>query len=43
MKPNLTDRTMPEGRWEFDEDVTDVFDNMLARSIPQYETILGLD
>lgn len=42
MKPNLTDRTMPEGRWEFDEDVTDVFDNMLARSIPQYETMREL-
>lgn len=28
---------MPEGKWEFDEGVTDVFDNMLARSIPQYE------
>lgn len=26
-------------RWEFDESVTDVFDDMLARSIPQYETM----
>jgi tRNA (cmo5U34)-methyltransferase len=26
-------------RWEFDESVTHVFDDMLARSIPQYETM----
>lgn len=27
------------GRWRFDGSVTDVFDNMLARSIPQYEVM----
>jgi tRNA (cmo5U34)-methyltransferase len=28
---------MPKGKWEFDEEVTKVFDDMLARSIPDYE------
>lgn len=28
---------IPTGKWAFDEKVTDVFDDMLARSIPQYE------
>lgn len=28
---------MPNGRWAFDEGVTAVFDDMLERSIPQYE------
>jgi tRNA (cmo5U34)-methyltransferase len=32
----------PEGRWEFDEEVTRVFDDMLRRSIPQYETMRAL-
>ena len=27
---------MPKGQWTFDGDVTAVFDDMLARSIPQY-------
>jgi tRNA (cmo5U34)-methyltransferase len=31
------DQTIPEDRWIFDEAVTDVFDDMLQRSIPQYE------
>ena len=26
-------------KWEFDESVTDIFDDMLARSIPQYEVM----
>jgi tRNA (cmo5U34)-methyltransferase len=30
------DHTLPEGRWEFDQNVTDVFDEMLERSIPDY-------
>lgn len=30
---------MPNGRWEFDEAVTAVFSDMLARSIPQYEVM----
>lgn len=27
----------PDGRWKFDANVADCFDDMLARSIPQYE------
>jgi len=30
---------MPEGKWAFDKGVTDVFDDMLSRSIPQYEVM----
>lgn len=33
------DQTMPDGKWEFDKGVTDVFDDMLSRSIPQYEVM----
>ncbi len=36
------DEVIPNGRWEFDKDVADVFDDMLARSIPDYETMRGL-
>lgn len=32
----------PVGRWEFDADVTACFDDMLARSIPQYEVMREL-
>ena len=32
----------PDGPWTFDDDVTRVFDDMLARSIPQYDTIRRL-
>jgi tRNA (cmo5U34)-methyltransferase len=31
-----TDRTQPSGPWSFDAEVTECFDDMLARSIPQY-------
>lgn len=31
------DEVLASGRWEFDEEVTAVFDDMLARSIPGYE------
>jgi len=31
-----TDNVQPEGAWEFDDQVAEVFDDMLARSIPQY-------
>jgi len=31
------DTVMPEGRWSFDGDVTSAFDDMLRRSIPQYD------
>lgn len=30
---------MPEGKWEFDGDVTDCFEDMLKRSIPQYDAM----
>lgn len=36
---DLPDQTMPAGRWEFDEAVAEVFDDMLARSIPSYEAM----
>lgn len=31
------DHTLPRDKWEFDQGVTDVFDEMLTRSIPDYE------
>jgi tRNA (cmo5U34)-methyltransferase len=33
------DNTLPEGRWVFDNEVAAAFDNMLERSIPQYEVM----
>jgi tRNA (cmo5U34)-methyltransferase len=33
----MKDSVMPKGKWEFDEAVTEVFDDMLSRSIPNYE------
>jgi tRNA (cmo5U34)-methyltransferase len=30
---------MPDGRWQFDAPVTEVFSDMLRRSIPQYEVM----
>ena len=33
------DHVMPEGAWSFDQQVTDVFDDMLRRSIPQYNAM----
>ena len=30
------DHTLPPGKWEFNAEVTDVFDEMLERSIPDY-------
>lgn len=33
------DRIVPDDKWDFDDEVTRVFDNMLARSIPQYEVM----
>lgn len=32
----VVDETMPEGKWAFDASVTDAFEDMLERSIPQY-------
>jgi len=31
------DTTIPNSKWEFNSDVTEVFSNMLERSIPQYD------
>jgi len=33
---------LPDGKWEFDMSVTRVFDDMIARSIPQYDALRGL-
>src|SRR6185369_17670344 len=33
------DHTIPEGKWAFDDQVTNVFEDMLSRSIPQYEVM----
>jgi tRNA (cmo5U34)-methyltransferase len=33
------DNTLPEGKWAFDDKVTDVFEDMLVRSIPQYDVM----
>jgi tRNA (cmo5U34)-methyltransferase len=35
----VVDRTMPAGKWTFDGDVAAAFDDMLARSIPQYDVM----
>lgn len=34
-----SDHVMPAGPWRFDQEVTDVFDDMLQRSIPQYNAM----
>ena len=39
MSSEKQDETMPANSWEFDGEVTSVFDNMLARSIPQYNVM----
>ena len=36
---SAVDRVMPADRWAFDADVTDVFDDMLRRCIPQYDVM----
>lgn len=36
------DEVVPEGRWEFGADVTDAFDDMLARSIPDHDTMRAM-
>ena len=33
------DEILPQGKWTFDTEVTDVFEDMLERSIPQYEVM----
>lgn len=37
MEERITDNVMAEGKWEFDEKVADCFEDMLSRSIPQYD------
>lgn len=37
-----TDHTVPSGKWNFDENVARVFENMLARSIPSYDLMRQL-
>lgn len=39
MQTQVIDQTQPGEKWAFDSDVTEAFDNMLARSIPQYEVM----
>lgn len=39
MTPGPRDETTPGDRWEFNEEVTDAFDDMLARSIPQHDVM----
>ena len=36
---DLKDNVVPQGKWEFDENVTDCFEDMLTRSIPQYDVM----
>lgn len=36
------DQVLPSGKWEFDAEVTNVFDDMLRRSIPDYEQMRRL-
>lgn len=36
------DEVMPDGPWAFDETVTTVFDDMLSRSIPEYQSMRSL-
>lgn len=38
----MRDEVVPGSRWEFDESVTAAFDDMLARSIPDYLTMRNL-
>lgn len=34
---SVKDNVLPVGKWEFDAEVTNCFEDMLSRSIPQYE------
>lgn len=42
MTQNKSDTHVPGTKWEFNEDVAQSFDDMLARSIPSYETMRSL-
>lgn len=35
----MKDNVVPEGKWQFDDKVTECFEDMLSRSIPQYEVM----
>jgi len=39
MNDKTVDMTMPTGAWKFDEEVTSAFEDMLERSIPQYDVM----
>jgi tRNA (cmo5U34)-methyltransferase len=39
---SVKDQVLPEGKWNFEGEVTDSFDNMLERSIPQYQIMRNL-
>ena len=39
MSDTQRDEVMPRGAWQFDQEVTTVFDDMLQRSIPQYNAM----
>jgi tRNA (cmo5U34)-methyltransferase len=41
-KVTIKDKIMKSGKWEFDEEVAVVFDEMLGRSIPDYENMRNL-
>lgn len=36
------DQILPRGKWVFDEAVTNCFDNMIKRSIPDYQNMRNL-
>ena len=36
---NVIDNVAPKDKWEFDKDVAECFENMLERSIPQYDVM----
>lgn len=38
-KEIIKDNVLPKHKWEFDKDVADCFDDMLERSIPQYDVM----
>lgn len=38
----MQDNIDPQGKWQFNKDVTEVFDNMLERSIPDYSDMRSL-
>lgn len=38
----MKDEVIAKGKWEFNEEVTEVFENMLCRSIPEYNMMRNL-